>query len=146
MPAADDDALELADGTRLPPELLRFSATSGGGPGGQHVNRTATRVELRVRIGDLPLPEDDRARIRRRLAGRIGADDDLRVVASERRSQTQNRRAAVRRLVALLDAALQVRPARHTTRVGRALLASRRRERERDQQRRRDRRWSPGAE
>ena len=108
----DGDDLVLANGAMLPAALVRERATTGGGPGGQHVNRSATRVELRVNVDDLPLTARERERVRERLGRRIGADGDLRVTASNRRSQLQNREAARARLVELLDEALAVDPPR----------------------------------
>src|SRR5947208_2559405 len=87
---------------RLPRGAVEFRAARAGGPGGQHVNTSATKVELRVRIDDLPYDEAEKARLRERLGGRIGADDALRVTASNERSQRQNRAQAERRLATLI--------------------------------------------
>jgi ribosome-associated protein len=107
--------IPLPGGQRLPRDAVEFRAARSGGPGGQHVNTSSTKVELRVRIDDLPYDEAEKARLRERLAGRIGADDALRVTASNERSQHQNRSQAEERLAALIGAALLVdRPRRAT--------------------------------
>ena len=78
----------------------RFSRSSG--PGGQNVNSTDTRVELLFNLAtSAALPPVLKARALQRLATRL-VDGALVIVASEHRSQWQNRVAAQRRLVTLL--------------------------------------------
>ncbi|MBA3250389.1 MAG: aminoacyl-tRNA hydrolase [Geodermatophilaceae bacterium] len=93
----------------------RFSRSSG--PGGQSVNTTDSRVELVWDFaGSRVLTEAQRERLGRRLASRL-VDGQLRVVATEYRSQLRNRNAARERLTALLRAALAPPPpARRQTR------------------------------
>jgi ribosome-associated protein len=100
----------------VPNSELRFRASRAGGPGGQHANKTSTRVEAAWDVRGSPsLTEDQRERLLRRLAGRIDGRGVLRVAAGERRSQLLNRETAVRRLNALVDQALRVpRPRRRT--------------------------------
>ena len=82
----------------------RFSRSSG--PGGQNVNSTDTRVELHFNLAtSVALPAVLKARALERLAPRL-VDGALVIVASEHRSQWQNRVAAQRRLVGLLRAAI----------------------------------------
>lgn len=116
----DDDSIALPDGRRLPRSAVGFSASRAGGPGGQHVNTSSTRVELRVAIEALPLTPREKALVRERLATRIGADDALRVVAASERSQSMNRSQAEKRLARLVGAAIRTDPARVPTRPSRA--------------------------
>ena len=96
----------------IPDDEIVLRASRSSGPGGQHVNRSATRVEARWSVRDSPsLSDQDRAWLLRRLAGRLDRSGVLRVVASEQRSQLQNRTAAVERLRDLVAEAL-VRPKR----------------------------------
>ena len=82
----------------------RFSRSSG--PGGQNVNSTDTRVELLFNLAtSAALPAVLKARALNRLAPRL-VDGALVIVASEHRSQWQNRVAAQRRLVTLLQEAI----------------------------------------
>jgi ribosome-associated protein len=82
----------------------RFSRSSG--PGGQSVNTSDSRVELRFDLaGTAALPEPLKERALTRLADRL-VDGELVVTAAEHRSQLQNRRAAEARLVAVLAAAI----------------------------------------
>src|SRR4051794_11892335 len=86
-------------------ELLeRFSRSSG--PGGQGVNTTDSRVELRWNIAEsAALVHEQRSRLLERLSSRV-TDGEIVVVASEHRSQLQNRNAARARLAALVGEAL----------------------------------------
>jgi ribosome-associated protein len=119
-------AVDVAPGVRLAQSELEFRAITGGGPGGQHVNRSATRVELRWNIRTTQsLTDVQRARVAAKLSSRIDADGTIRIVAGEYRSQLQNRRAAVERLVALLARALVVSPTRRKTKPTRASVARR---------------------
>ncbi|MFP4643954.1 MAG: alternative ribosome rescue aminoacyl-tRNA hydrolase ArfB [Spirochaetales bacterium] len=87
-----------------------------GGPGGQNVNKVNTRATLRLAIGELPLDEASKDRVREKLANRITSDDELLIHASEGRSQRANRRAAVYRAASLICAALRRQKRRKPTR------------------------------
>ncbi|HEX2189989.1 MAG TPA: alternative ribosome rescue aminoacyl-tRNA hydrolase ArfB [Longimicrobiaceae bacterium] len=113
--------LQVADDLWVPRAELDFRATRSGGPGGQHVNTSSTRVELTWDVAGSPsLTEEQRARVLDRLANRIDGEGTLRLAASEHRSQHQNREAAVARFVELVRAALHVPKPRKKTRPTRA--------------------------
>jgi ribosome-associated protein len=93
---------------QIPDAELSFRATRSGGPGGQHVNQTSTRVEVRWQVTTSPsLTEAQRERLLEKLSSRIDSRGYIRVVAEERRSQLRNREAAVARLNELVQAALK---------------------------------------
>ena len=109
--------IEIAPGLAIPEGELRFTASRSGGPGGQNVNKVATRVTLTFDVGGSPsLSPDQKARIRERLATRISGDGVLRVVSQRHRTQAANRKAAVERFVELLRVALAEEPPRVPTR------------------------------
>jgi ribosome-associated protein len=137
--------LQLRAGTVIPRSALRMSAVTASGPGGQHVNRSNTAVELRIAVADLPLDPDQRALLEQRLANRITGSGELRVEASASRSQLRNRRTAEQRLVELVDEAIVPETERTATRPSRRARARARDERERAQLRAAERRWSPGS-
>ena len=99
--------LEITSTVHLPESELEFSASRSSGPGGQHVNKTSTKVDVVLDIDGSPyFTTAQKELIRRRLGSRISGDGRLRVSAAEHRSQTMNRRAAVERLTGLLHMAL----------------------------------------
>lgn len=101
---------------QIPDAELSFRATRAGGPGGQHVNQTSTRVEVRWQITTSPsLTEAQKERLLEKLSSRIDSKGNIRVVAEERRSQLRNREAAVERLNALVQAALKTPKPRKKT-------------------------------
>jgi ribosome-associated protein len=105
----------------VPEQEIEFRASRAGGPGGQHVNKASTRIEVLWDVVRSPSLDDDRrARILTALASRIDAAGVLRVVAAERRSQLRNRQAALERLQSLVDRALHRPPTRKPTRPPRA--------------------------
>jgi ribosome-associated protein len=122
----------MAEVVRITPEIaipvaeLEFRASRASGPGGQGVNTTDSRVELRFDVAGSPsLPPEARARALRRLGPRLDAGGVLRVVAQASRSQLANRRAATERFAELLAAALHTPRPRRPTRPGRAAEAQR---------------------
>ena len=108
-----------------------MSAVTSSGPGGQHVNRSNTAVELRIAVADLPLEPEQRSLLEQRLANRITNGGELRVEASGSRSQLRNRRTAEERLVELVDEAIVPETERTATRPSRRARARARDERER---------------
>lgn len=110
----------------IPEHELLYRATRAGGPGGQHVNKTATRIELcwNVWMTSVVSPAE-RARIEEKLASRIDDDGWIRIVAADSRSQLQNRAAARKRLETLVGRALVVPKARRPTRVPKVQRAKR---------------------
>ncbi len=101
----------------IPQDELSFRASSSGGPGGQHVNRTATKVTVMWDVANsTSLSHAQRRRLMNRLANRIDTTGVLRVAAAERRSQLQNRDMAIRRMNRIVQDALRVPKLRKKTR------------------------------
>jgi ribosome-associated protein len=121
---------------------LSFSFTTSQGPGGQNVNKVATRAVLRFDVAHSPSLDDvQRAQIRHALAPRINNDGILQVSCSRGRSQEANRRGALDVFRSLIAAALGPRKKRKATRptrnaVERRLVAKAARSRQKQQRRR----------
>jgi ribosome-associated protein len=110
-----DGLLRVSRSCAIAPDELEWRFTASGGPGGQHANTSNTKVELRF---DVASSRSLGPRQRARLVERLGPV--VRVTASERRSQHQNRELALERLQARLAAALHVDPKRFSTKPSRA--------------------------
>lgn len=101
----------------IPGEELWFRASRAGGPGGQHVNTTASRVTLIWKLRtSAALDEEARERLLFRLASRLTDDGELQISVTDSRSQLQNRETARQRLAELVRAARVTPKARRPTR------------------------------
>ncbi len=128
----------------VPEHELRVRATRAGGPGGQHVNKAATRVEVVWDVaGSSTLSAARRARLLERLASRLDAAGRLRVVADDTRSQARNRTLAVARLRELVRRALIVPRPRKATAPPPSAVARRLDHKRRRGKRKRERRPPP---
>ena len=89
---APANALVINDQLSIPKSELVMKASRSSGAGGQHVNKTSSRVELAWNVVTSPsLSDDQRALLIQRLASRLSAEGTIRVVASDTRSQLRNR-------------------------------------------------------
>jgi ribosome-associated protein len=105
-----DDHMTVTRSVQVPRSELRVSFGPSGGPGGQHANRSNTRVELRFDVtGSVAFSDAQRARVIERLG------PEVRVVVDDERSQLRNRALAEERLVARLRSALHVDAPRRAT-------------------------------
>lgn len=108
---AEDDRLRVTDAVRIPRFELNESFSASGGPGGQHANKAATRVELVFHVDRSSAfrHESQRSRVIERLGSPV------RVVVDDERSQVRNRALAEQRLVEKLQRALRVERRRRPT-------------------------------
>jgi ribosome-associated protein len=137
---AGDDLLRVTRSCAIPLDELEWRFTASGGPGGQHANTSNTKVEVRLDVENSPsFGPRQRARVIERLGPVV------RVVASERRSQHQNRELALDRLRSRLAEALHVNPTRVPSTPSRA-TKQRRVEEKRHHAQIKQRRRRPGIE
>jgi len=112
---AERETLRVSAAVRIPLDEIAFRNETSGGAGGQHANRSHTRVELTFDAGASPsLSAAQRERILTKLGRVVGAG------AADSRSQTRNRELALERLGKKLAAALHVDPPRRPTRPTKA--------------------------
>lgn len=123
---SESDDLVVNGFLSIPRGELEVRASRSGGPGGQHVNTSSTRVEVvwNVRTSQV-LFDDQRTRILTALRTKLSAAGELRVVASDTRSQRRNRALAESRLADIVRRALIVKKARRQTRPTRSAVERR---------------------
>ncbi|HET9439584.1 MAG TPA: alternative ribosome rescue aminoacyl-tRNA hydrolase ArfB [Longimicrobiales bacterium] len=113
-----ETAIEIMPGVNIPRSEIEYRATRAGGPGGQHVNTSSTRIELLWNLDASPsINDEQRARLKLKLRKRIGADGVLRLTSAGSRSQHQNKEDATRRFANLLEQALHTPKPRKKTKV-----------------------------
>ena len=122
----DTGYLDITPDLRLPRTELEYRASRSGGPGGQHVNTSSTRVEVSWDVAASPsLSPEQRAQLLERLASRLDSAGRLRLVSGGTRSQLRNKEEVTERLQAIITAALAVRKKRKATKPSRAAKAAR---------------------
>ena len=117
----NDSFVRITDTVSIPMSELHFRFARSSGPGGQHVNRSATQVELLFDVANSPsLDETQQQRVLSKLKSRIDKEGVLHLVSQETRSQLRNREEAVERFQELMSGALRVPKSRRPTRPTRA--------------------------
>ena len=112
----------INDHLSIPEDELTFTASRSGGPGGQNVNKVSSRVTLSFELDrSASLSDEQRKRIRKKLATRVNKDGILRIVSQRTRSQEMNRADALQRFVEMLRAALTVERPRIETKIPRVV-------------------------
>ena len=87
---------------------LKFKAVRSSGPGGQHVNKTATKVEVSLSINDsLAFSEDEKETVLRKLKTKISLEGMLQLSCGETRSQHRNKAIVIDRLIEVLKEKLK---------------------------------------
>jgi ribosome-associated protein len=131
----------------LPEDELTVEAARSGGPGGQNVNKVATKVVLRFRPGSSQaLSEAQRERVLERLAHRLTKEGELVLHASSHRLRSRNLEEARERLAQLLAEALRVQRPRKATRPTRSSQRRRLDTKRRRGEVKRTRRSPPGSD
>ena len=110
--------IEIA-GLKVNEASLRYKFTRASGPGGQHVNKVSSAVELRFDLDASDLPYRVKSRLKKLAGNKLAATREIVFFAQTYRSQIRNREEALNRLVALLKEAQEVRTRRVPTRPSR---------------------------
>lgn len=139
------DGILVTDDLLIPRSELQTRTSRSSGAGGQHVNKTSSRVEISWNIMESrALTDEQRELLIARLASRVSEEGAIRVVASDTRSQLRNRETAERRLGELVAKSLVIRKKRKPTRRPRAANEARLTEKKKHSDKKRERR--PPAE
>lgn len=134
------DPIRITDGLAIPRRELAFTTARAGGPGGQHVNTTATAVTLIFNVAQSPsLTDFQRARLLLKLENRINQEGELRLTARSTRSQAANKEQVIERFARLLTRALYQEKPRHKTKVPRRAKEKRLEEKRKQGEKKRER-------
>ena len=125
-PLGSEKVLVVNDSLSIPRNELDVRVSRSSGAGGQHVNKTSSRVEIFWNIpASRVLTDEQRARLLDKLSSRLSTEGSIRVVASDMRSQSRNRDLAEERLAELVRRSLMVPRKRKPTRPTRAAKEAR---------------------
>ena len=135
--------IEVNSSLTIPYAELDVRASRASGAGGQHVNKTSSRIEISWNVRESKaISEEQRELLLSRLDSRLSTDGAVRVVASEFRSQSRNRERAEARLAELIRNALKIpkkrKPTRRPRRADEARLASKKLHSKKKLERKRD--------
>lgn len=138
---ASGSGLAVNDSLSIPRNELDVRVSRASGAGGQHVNKTSSRVEIFWSItSSRALTDEQRARLFDKLSSRLTTEGSIRVVASDMRSQSRNRELAEERLAELVRRALIIPRKRKPTRPTRAAKEARLETKKRHSNKKRERR------
>ncbi|PYO07999.1 MAG: aminoacyl-tRNA hydrolase [Gemmatimonadetes bacterium] len=140
-PTAPQNLLAVNESLSIPRNELDVRVSRSSGAGGQHVNKTSSRVEIFWNVlASRALSEEQRARLQEKLGPRLTTEGSIRVVASDMRSQSRNRDLAEERLAELVKRALVVPRKRKATKPTRAAKEARLEAKKRHSHKKRERR------
>src|SRR5438477_11719015 len=140
---APQNLLAVNESLSIPRGELDVRVSRSSGAGGQHVNKTSSRVEIFWNVlGSRVLNDEQRDRLRSKLSSRLTSDGSVRVVASDMRSQSRNRELAEERLADLIRRGLSVPRKRRPTKPTRASKEARLESKKRHSTKKADRRFN----
>lgn len=118
--------LFIKNGITIPDHELEITTSRAGGPGGQHVNKTDTRITVRWNINNTQtLTDEQKTRVLEKLHNRVTSEGDLIVHNSASRSQAQNKKNALSILAQEIRDALYIPKKRIATKIPKALKEAR---------------------
>jgi ribosome-associated protein len=116
----------LVNDTIIPEHELEIATSRAGGPGGQHVNKTSTRITVRWNVkNSAAFTDEQKERIINKLQSQLTTEGDIIVHNSSSRSQAHNKKMARAQLIKLLSKALHVPKKRRATRIPQGAQESR---------------------
>lgn len=146
MAAQESNKLSLTSRAALARTAIRFVTSRAGGPGGQHVNKVSSRVQMFVPLGAIRgLDEQARERLRNLAGSKVTAQDELLIVSETSRSQQANKDECIARLAALVAQAEVVPKKRRPTKPTKGSVERRLKSKQQQGARKRDRRSARDA-
>jgi len=134
------NALTVNESVAIPRSELDVRVSRSSGAGGQHVNKTSSRVEIFWNVvSSKVLSDEERSRLLDKLSSRLTTEGSIRVVASDMRSQSRNRELAEERLAELVRRALLIPRKRRPTKPTRASKEARLEDKKRQASKKKDR-------
>ncbi len=110
--------IEINRETQIPPSEIQWEFSSSSGPGGQHVNKTSTRVTLVFDVNHSDaLSDEQKIKIQSKLKRFIDKNGVMRINVEQERSQHKNREIALKRFAGLIDTALKPEKIRKPTQL-----------------------------
>lgn len=110
----------------IPDHEIEISTSRAGGPGGQHVNRTSTRITLRWNVIETQaLNDEQKERVLQKLQSKLTTEGDLIIHVAETKSQLQNKKLALEQLGHIIHQALKVAKKRKPTKTSKAAKEAR---------------------
>jgi ribosome-associated protein len=120
------DDLFIKNGIVIPAHELEISASRSGGPGGQHVNKTSTRITIRWNVKETTaLDDEQKKRVLHKLASEITSDGSILVHNNESRSQQQNKKMALIQLTDKIRRAIAIPKKRVKTKIPKSIQEAR---------------------
>lgn len=112
------NTLMLKNGIIIPDNELEITASRAGGPGGQHVNKTSSRITIRWNVKNThALSDEQKQRVLEKVQTQLTTEGDLVIHSSTARSQQQNKDIALKKLALIITKALHIPKKRMKTRV-----------------------------
>ncbi len=107
-------------------KIVSFKTSRSGGKGGQNVNKVSSKVELVFNIDDAYFfTDEEKVRLKEKLASRLDSEGLLHVVSQEDRSQLLNKQRTILKLISILKIGLEVQKARKATKIPNAVKEKR---------------------